>query len=61
MTEQTKSKLMAGAKVVVGGAAVLAALVGARYVGSVAWKKFHVANDAAEVVVSAAEAVESFV
>lgn len=60
MTEQTKAKVVACAKTVVGGAAVLAALVGARYFGSVAWKKYHAA-DVAEAVASAAEAVESFV
>ena len=60
MTEQTKAKVVSCAKTVGGAAVVLAALVGARYLGVTAWKKFHVA-DAAEVVASAAEAAESFV
>ena len=60
MTEQTKANVKTVAKTVGGAAVVLAALVGARYFGSVAWNKFH-ANEAAEAVVSAAEAVESFV
>lgn len=60
MTEQTKAKVVACAKTVVGGAVVFAALVGARYLGAAAWNKFHAA-DAAEAVASVAETVESFV